>query len=68
MPEMIRGLKLDEAAALLKESGIEPEIMYADPPFTSFDKSGRTPRAVLYKGSSLYVSYFRDKVPEARWK
>ena len=64
MPEKIRGLNLNEAIAMLKAEGIEPEIVYVDPPFASFDKSGRTPRAVFLRGNILFVSHFRDRVPE----
>lgn len=65
MFDALRGLTLDEAAVLLKASGIEPQIEVAEPPFETFDRSGRTPRVVLSRGERLLVSYFRDGVPKA---
>jgi hypothetical protein len=65
MFDALMGMRLDEAVVLLKAAGIEPIIEYADPPFLSFDRSGRTPRVVLFKDGTLLVSNFRDSVPEA---
>ena len=62
--EEVIGLPLDQALAILREKGIEADIVYSDAPTAQFSREKRTPRVVRLTDHQLLVSFFRDGRPK----
>ena len=60
-PESCLGLPLEQALALFRAHGREPEIVYTGERAAG---EGLTPRVIAFRQNALVAAYFRDGAPK----
>jgi len=62
--EDLAGMSLEEALERLTCRGIQPHVVFAEPPRPLHDLARRIARVVRYENNVLLCSYFCDISPE----
>jgi hypothetical protein len=62
--ENLAGMSLEEALEYLVHCGIQPQVVFSEPPRPPNDQVRRTARIVRYENNVLLCSYFSDTSPE----